>query len=231
MKKECGAVLSETNYYSGIWKDYNGGIYYSFNKKIIDKDEGIHFHITSDEKIKAGDWCYWSGNDPAVVQIKEFKDSLISECWTSNLETHNSLHPKYLVKIIASTDPKIIIRQCSRCKSTAPANEYMSCKNDTFIGKCGNTTLTNIGVAEIHQSFIKEYCDAGGVDKVMVEFDKIDGHLIINKDNTINISLVKESWSREEVEDLCRRAIDQGECNEGCTANYLHPEDWIEQNL
>lgn len=72
------------------------------------------------------------------------------------------------------------------------------------------------GVAEIEQSFIEEYCKAGGIDKVLVEYQgdwwedqtrteiPISGQMGVRPkltpDNTINIRPVKEKmYSREEA--------------------------------
>lgn len=40
----------------------------------------------------------------------------------------------------------------------------------------------------------------------------------------------KDFYNAKEVEELCKKAMQQGEVNEGCTALYESFEDWFEQN-
>ena len=126
------------------------------------------------------------------------------------------------VKIIATTDMALITPICIECKGTG--NRY---SGKPWMGNCrvceGRGVI--IGkVPQIHQSFIKEYCDKGGIGKVMVEYEKhnmqpdnsmgyyepgaytFDIKPKLNSDNTVNISSIEEKmYSKEEVEDLINK--------------------------
>lgn len=74
------------------------------------------------------------------------------------------------------------------------------------------------------QSFIEEYTSeytkGNKIEEVLVEFEAYDGYppvsfmpdtLKVNpKDNTITIKRVKDSWTRDEVTNLCENAYDSG---------------------
>lgn len=76
-------------------------------------------------------------------------------------------------------------------------------------------------VPKIPQDFIKEYCGLGGIDEVLIKYKPsyweeisnksfhIEEHIVINSDNTITIKQIKESWNRQEVENLLRKFNDE----------------------
>lgn len=97
------------------------------------------------------------------------------------------------------------------------------------------------GVKEIPQSFIEDYCKAGGIDEVLVEYQSYGGYCNgvwehseykpkLNPDNTIIIHHVEEKmYSREQVFKFCEDAWQ-------CALNvHIHPEftldKWIKENL
>lgn len=105
-------------------------------------------------------------------------------------------------------------------------------------------------------SFIKKYCELGGIDEVLVEYedkgkyvfygDHGNGHevykpnwvLKLAPDNTISIKPVKEIWNREEVKKLLIEAWEEAEncimCKLEISKNYQILEErnnWIEENL
>lgn len=114
------------------------------------------------------------------------------------------------------------------------------------------STDKSLGLLEIEQDFIKEYCEKGGIDEVMVDFDNIckdeiqkkvcynckeDCNLVpkISPNNTITITPVKDSWDREEYETGLRKAFQAGE-NYGSlpfssNKNVLDQDAWIKENL
>lgn len=106
---------------------------------------------------------------------------------------------------------------------------------------------------QIPQSFIEEYCKAGGIDEVLVEYEErfIENSLKnykrmldevievvpkLNPDNEITIHLIKDSWSREEVKALLKplylKAYHEGHevnCATAIAESYF--DKWIEENL
>lgn len=93
------------------------------------------------------------------------------------------------------------------------------------------TTDKSLGLPEPPQSFItkyvEEYNKGNVITDVMVEYDDFtsnngvnlnDGYhvsLVINKDNTINIKSIKNSWNIEEIEDIHVAVMKQGCLYEG----------------
>jgi hypothetical protein len=119
---------------------------------------------------------------------------------------------------------------------------------DTLLGKCFAKGVGSSGyerVIGIPQSFIKEYCDKGGIDEVLVEYglpqevkdrliagilikaDETDWVPKLNSDNTINISSIKE------------KMYDLNTLEQSCMyfANTTHiwaieeVREWIKENL
>ena len=64
------------------------------------------------------------------------------------------------------------------------------------------TTDSKLKLPQPSQSFLEEYCRKGGIDEVDVEYDygmvawKIEP--VVNSDNTINIHLIKDTYTEEE---------------------------------
>jgi len=165
-----------------------------------------HLYIISDDKIEAGDWClfFWDGNKEGELgQIGSEPQQYFPE----NGHTLN----KNLRKIIATTDSKLKLPQPS-------------------------------------QSFIEEYCRKGGIDEVDVEYEKYhDGNFIndgkthaftallrpeVSNDNTINIHPIKDTYTRDEVEQLCVSAYEDG-FYEGTKKDSpcKDPVFWLKENL
>ena len=94
--------------------------------------------------------------------------------------------------------------------------------------------------------FVREYNKGNIITDVMVEYEQMsqdekrkqaDGinsysinKLKINpKNNTINIKLIKDSWSRDEVYNLMEEAWIRGEADK--SMDYTVREKWIQENL
>jgi len=92
-------------------------------------------------------------------------------------------------------------------------------------------------------SFIQEYCQKGGIYEVMVEYeaygwDNTDERdvlyrLKVNPDNTIIITPVKDTWTRDEVFKLCSDSFWYGVevSDTDKEIPYQIIEKWIEENL
>lgn len=80
------------------------------------------------------------------------------------------------------------------------------------------TTDTSLNIPLIPQSFVEKYVEKNGViDEVMIEmvqcfsFEKGKRNLPkIRKDNTVIVSKVKNTWTRDEVIDLLNNMLHQG---------------------
>ena len=116
------------------------------------------------------------------------------------------------------------------------------------------TTDVSLGLPQPSDSFIKKYIEeynkGSVITNVLVEYELIsneeyflntinpdenvpyfDENLKINpKDNTITIKKIKDSWNREEVEKLCKNAIEFGWAK-GDTISKEDIPNWIKENL
>ena len=174
-----------------------------------------HIYILSDDEIKKGDW---------VIMLDSFGNVFSNPQQYTDPKTQHL--NKGLRKIIATTD--------SLCIGFGDDHDPRS-------GTGGNP----IWLPQPSQSFIQKYIDAYNsgkpIEKVMVDYeewykmkedypmDEVGWHerLKINpKDNTITISKVKDSWTREEVSILIRKAI-----LDYSTGYSRSSDKWIEENL
>ena len=138
-------------------------------------------------------------------------------------------------EVLATTDPKLINR-----------NGNMMYKSD----ECD--------LPQPSQSFIKEYCDKGGIDEVEIECERLSTeehtNLIdwdnvkanreeeinkikssfkfkVNPDNTINIKPIKESWNRGEVSNKLYECLGFFAHKHDITIDGRDISKWIEKNL
>ena len=157
-----------------------------------------HLYITTDEEIKEGDW---------VIQQFEGQDADVCQITYGEYE----IAPDIQRKIIATTDPNI------------SKIGYQSGKL-YGVPDIEGTKFEDTRLPVMPQSFIEEYCKAGGIDEVLVEYidvmpqlngTRTDGKIIdeislepslntlsvpkLNSDNTIIIHPVEEKmYSRSE---------------------------------
>ena len=165
-----------------------------------------HLYFTSDEKPELGDLCVYLGTD--IMKHDH------SEVWNKDK----------CKKIIATTD--ITLSFTNVIKNHLPSLPQPS------------------------QAFIEAFCKAGGIWKVLVEYtdwceyddddptgiDRPDLRLKVNSNNEIIIHQIKDSWTREEVEVLCRQAMliykaDNTGYPGLITSSKLSENRWIEENL
>lgn len=110
-----------------------------------------HLYFLSDDEIKVGDWVYW--NDPEeltsdinkVISIKG-DVVLLSHPEHSEIECY----PNECKKIIATTDESLKI----------------------WIGTCFSGEEIYKKLPRPSNEFIKKYCELGGIDEVVVEYEK-----------------------------------------------------------
>lgn len=108
-----------------------------------------HLYVTTDEEIKEGDKVYHT-ELKIVGTLGKFdrKNDYSSYYHIDNLGSYASVK---LRKIIATTDPKL--------------------RNDIpTLNTMGQRTVYPQLLPRLSQSFIEEYCEQGGIDKVLVEY-------------------------------------------------------------
>lgn len=113
------------------------------------------------------------------------------------------------------------------------------------------STDKSLALPELEQDFIKKYCGKGGIDEVMVDYEKeyvknreMYGSGMFNSyihkpkvapDNTITITPDKDNYTREEVEKLLDLALNNGRNLWQERNNTLSWNDsklkWIKENL
>ena len=197
---------------SKIWLDNDTG-------KLLYDPVGVmnctpqNLYITTDEEIKEGDWYLATIFGYGTEETKPLQWSVGTKpCGEQPMGD----------KIIATTDPKLNY-ECKKCASEEITRAYT----------CKCKSLTNIP-----QSFIEEYYKAGGIDKVLVEFNyggrcedpmvclrgchvsdgtckhHINKHLKLKTDsnNCIIIHPVEEKmYSRKELENMMMQSYIYGQ--------------------
>jgi len=172
-----------------------------------------HLYITSDEEIKDGD---------NILIIKSHKDLLKNDIIKYN-SSIQSIDINNCKKIIATTDKSLIYKD----------------KDDEILGRCQLPQPST----QFIKAYIEAYNNGKPITKVMVEYNEFlemndptgkytTYELKRDKDNTITIKSIKDSWSREEVINLLHLFgvnINDIEKQTVCPVNYI--DEWIEQNL
>jgi hypothetical protein len=231
MYKRCEVVPLTTNQKAGvIWLTNNNQLIHTHvSGKYKDKYTPQHLHIVSDEDIVEGDYR---------LHLTEY---------TINHPHHRLEHgEKYATnqwrKIIATTDDNLCI---TRPNATYPilgqAIIHLPQPSQSFIAK-----------------FIEQYNKGNIITHIMVEYytqwsrntdrnvptkDDLDEIPKLSKDNTITIKPVKNSWSRNEIVELCKSAFlagikkgtkleaDAHRDNKLFEDQDLSLNKWIENNL
>lgn len=205
--KECNIIpretLEETNIVKFEDKSNNilKYIYYPDDliKQLVKESRlysYVYIDVTSNDEIKEGDWFMFYG------EVRQAKDLICQ--------------PVSQGKIIATTDKSLFYTEYNTLKHSVTEKEILP---------------------QPSQSFIKKYCELGGIDKVLVEYELINNNpefdissmfveyqarlkalksasnleeykLKTDSHNTITIKSVKNSWTREEVINKIRMAVE-----------------------
>ena len=210
-----------------------------------------HLYITSDEEINNDDWCVLDlGENTRIVQVESLNSG--HPIFTVDI-VDGYAHLSDLRKIIATTDKSITIYG------------YDSSDEESIV-KCYFPHLSK----EFIEAYIKAYNEGNIITDVAVEYENtvrnrfgevhiqtindgeeyikttilISSILKVNPDNTINIKQSKDSWSRNEVVELCTKAVIYGfeHSDEDNNGNYddrdnnetlldMFVENFIKENL
>lgn len=174
-----------------------------------------HLYFLSNEKIEAGEWFMkWSGGKWLILKASQFNIKQMNELWNDVI----------YYKIIATTDELVL-------PSTPLLKHPYNIKSS---------------VPKVTKVFIEEYCELGGINEVDVRYvcheglfpTKKECRLSINAYNEIDICLIKNKWTREEIEAKCKDAWRDGyEIGQNTVAgpimedNYEQEDIWIKENL
>lgn len=214
VKRECRVVMLPTEKANCDCKPSpDGNTYHIYscglvlqNSKLFLNGKKANLYILSDDEIKDGDWIY----HPLDVKPIHFYQ-------TVDLIDPSSYGYK---KIIATTDSSL--SQVSRAEIPQPSSAFI-------------------------QKYIDAYNSGEPIEKVMVEMVEYKGIEWLDrpleyfpkvnpKDNTITISKVKDSWTREEMIDFAWKTLVQGRKASTSMKDLFNelPEwfdKWVEENL
>jgi hypothetical protein len=203
-KRTKVVMLSTNEKASLLLGTSKGGLLIKSNRGVSNSThlKNQHLYLLSDDEIKEGDWFLEKG-----LRISIFPNYLTdtNEC----------------KKIIATTDKNLMwLDKSEKNPELARINGLWKClpqPSESFI-----------------QKFIYAYNNGDPITEVMVEYNHLQSSGGLNEewlkvnssDNTITIRKMKDSWTREEVINLCREAINYGKDYNGNLS-----EKWIEYNL
>jgi hypothetical protein len=183
-----------------------------------------HLYIISDDEIKEGDWYLVELFDITGKSTGNHLEQCnsIDDVWVNHSGVELTRHIGNCKKIIATTDSslKIIIPRHNDFDS-----EY--------------------SLPQLSQSFIEkyitEYNRGQTITEIMVEYiQNFDNRISIypdvwqpkiDKDNTITIKKVKESWNREEIIDIVWKFVDNFVADTNTVYQQNKIDKWIEENL
>ena len=191
-----------------------------------------HLYITSDDEIKEGDW-YFDGTD-FIHKKSKHNNTLVDG-------------NKQAKKIIATTDTSLLIDTYINQGDTVKGDLIIKRGSDYTTELRGKINLPQPSQQFI-QKYIEEYNRGNIITDVLVEYlenytleyyesaienkrlaqkTNIKETLKVNpKDNTITIKKAKDSYTREEVENLIYKAM-----KNRCYTTVAEWKKWIEENL
>ncbi len=195
--------------------------------------ENQHLYIVSNDEIKKGDWCYdkynykpvkYSHNIAGLYFVKTFKNTKEHEGYSVEKESLN--------KIIATTDTSLKFKHWVAYGKV----------NGKEFGKEIDCSLSKPSEQFI-EKYIEEYNKGNIIKDVLVEYEQDLSNIgnlqywnyklkLNPKDNTITIKKLKESWNREEVEQLLSKFSKDFE-QSSRISGYIKEKttNWIKENL
>ncbi len=186
-----------------------------------------HLYVTSDEKIKEGDWFIQLGtpfiNKATKHTIKILNDGINGKDWR---------------KIIATTDKSL----------TVQINNPKKVQNRIF------KPLPQIPFDFI-ELYAEKYNSNNQIINLLVEYiyeetDELSycfvNHPVLDEENRIKIKLIKDTWNKEELDIIVNKALDDALKHGKSIGTYLvagfskryaplteesFKNDWIEKNF
>jgi len=232
--KKHGVVMLPTEKASEFGIHMNGSLCFHPKAKWNLNITPHHLYILSEEEIKEGDWYY--------TPIKRS----IEQCVNKLLIIKGGSNDVVQLKIIATTDTSLRIGGNTGRRENGISIPIPQ-PSESFIQKYVEKYNKGEQITEV----MVEYYIKGRFEDPMVclrgcsVYDGTCRHLLnkeevlkISQDNTITIRQVKDAWTREEVEDLCRRAYVQG-ADDNKDIGYKDAEEglaseineWLKENL
>jgi len=214
MWKKCRVVMLPTKekadlFFIGDWnKLYPTHAVRSTDSKDFQDDESFqHLYITSNEEIKVGDWFI---ANQLPHQLKAIVEGDYPYEVINSISGEKEFHSKHwgMNKIIASTNPSLNLPK--------PSTEFIN-------------------------KYISQYNKGNIISDIMVEFEadweNIEevSRLKVDSNNTITIKKIKDSYTRDEVVQLCWEAYTEsiGRMSPASIKGIITPlfNKWIEEHL
>lgn len=113
--------------------------------------------------------------------------------------------------------PKNLIRKCRTSFEIGGRKIVATTDTSLIVTDYNDGTLNDFHLPHPSQAFIEKYCELGGIDEVFIDYEtyeQFDGTLLpghtypkkttlkTDSHNTITIHPVKNSWNRNEIEDI-----------------------------
>lgn len=213
MKKSAQVVMLPTNEKANIWLDNFGTGLYNCPTGAT----GViyqHLYILSDEKIKEGDWVY----DVCDGIVKVEHEYQLSYIMVFKIDCK---------KIIATTDRSLEVVS----KGINPVYEKLPQPSTSFLEKFVEEYNKGNVITEVLVEYNEPITEIPKPYKPYSEVEHLDSTLKVSKDNTININMPKDSWSREEMLNLLESAWNGGALYGSSKPNSHYFDKWIEENL
>ena len=203
-----------------IFKNENGVVNILNNLDDIIKSNAYfkaipqHLYVTSDEEIKAGDWC---------VDFEEYSE--FYENW-DDVFIHQSVGEDYWnnKKIIATTDTSLICEQERFLKGykselPKPSQQFI----EKYIEEYNKGNVITEVLVEVEETYIDPI---GNKSDCKLDDTEINYHLKLDSQNIITIRKQKDSWSREELMPIIKKAL-----NTDGLFNDKYTLKWMEDHL
>jgi hypothetical protein len=210
MKKPAQVVMLPTNEKSKLVLSYCNELSINWTHDLAKFDDATYqqIYILSDEEIKEGDWCY--GMD-GIFQYK------------GKINLPDIELPK---KIVTTTDKRLKIGGGTGKREdgiSIPLPQPSQSFIEHFVAEYNRGNV----ITKVMVEYEMMYRDMTGEHKALMLVGTEYPKLKINSDNTINISMPKDSWSREEVIELIQKYSKE------CTgwSWFETDEKWIKENL
>ena len=208
--------------------------------------EPQHLYITSDESVIENDYIY-----------NEVHKSIVLVDCKANADLANATN--YRWKVIATTNPLLTIDYDGKTPISENWNKSIPQIPQSFISLYIEEYNKERKITEVeveYTRFVKGYFNSPNHSHVCSEnwtsqgkkFYQCCGNIYwendmrdlkinefsflkINPDNTISIKPIKESWTREEVEELLDNLWDNIMDNKYSKVNSKEYENWVKKNL
>ena len=211
MLKKCKIIMLPTNQktkYLMVYSDVEKtkGKLILNGLKNDEYKEYQNIYIISDDKIKGSDYCY------------SYKTNKIVKS-TCDVSREANKNIGFWKKVIATTDKSL--SQTNRTEIPQPSEQFIK----KFVEEYNRGNIITDVLVEYELISNEEYF--GNTVNPDDDVPYFDERLKINhKDNTITIKKVKDSYTKEEVENLIYTAM-----KDRCYTTIAEWKKWLEENL